>query len=321
MRIQPLLCLIAALAFAGILGPAASSMAGPAQEQARSQIDVNVLQVPLMVSVTDNKGKLITNLTKEDFKIFEDDKLQTIRSFNRDADLPLSIALLVDQSGSIIEHVKFEQAAATDFFFNTIKRRKDRATVIGFDSTVNLLSDESEDGFSDEPERLAEAVRKIKAGGGTAVFDAVYVAVQKKLASEKGDRRKLIILISDGEDTASRLSMTEAVEMAQRHDTAIYTISTNRTSDTKSSAKVKGDSILQKMVDDTGGKAYYPLKLDDLAGDFQKIGEELRSQYVISYAPINQNLDGTYRKIRVELADKTYKVRARPGYWATRGAN
>ena len=154
MRIQPLVCLIAALAFAGIFGPAAPSMAGPAQEQARAQIDVNVLQVPLMVSVTDNKGKLITNLTKEDFKIYEDDKLQTIRSFNRDADLPLSIALLVDQSGSIIEHVKFEQAAATDFFFNTIKRRKDRATVIGFDSTVNLLSDETEDGFSDEPERL-----------------------------------------------------------------------------------------------------------------------------------------------------------------------
>jgi VWFA-related protein len=321
MRIQPLLCLIAALAFAGIFGPAAPLIAGPAQEQARGQIDVNVLQVPLMISVTDNKGKLITNLTKEDFKIYEDEKLQTIRSFNRDADLPLSIALLVDQSGSIIEHVKFEQAAATDFFFNTIKRRKDRATVIGFDSTVNLLSDETEDGFSDEPERLADAVRRIKAGGGTAVFDAVYVAVQKKLAGEKGDRRKLIILITDGEDTASRLSMTEAVEMAQRHDTAIYTISTNRTSDTKTNAKVKGDSILQKMVDDTGGKAYYPLKLDDLAGDFQKIGEELRSQYVISYAPINQNLDGTYRKIRVEMADKKYKVRARPGYWATRGAN
>jgi VWFA-related protein len=308
------------MSLAAVLSSPASSTARP-QDQARGQIDVNVLQVPLMVSVTDNKGKLITSLTRNDFKIYEDDKLQTIRSFGRDADLPLSIALFVDQSGSIIEHVKFEQAAATDFFFNTIKRRKDRATVIGFDSSVSVLSDQTEDGFSDEPERLAEAVRRIKAGGGTAVFDAVYVSVQKMLALEKGDRRRLVILISDGEDTASRLSMTEAVEMAQRHDTAIYTISTNRTSDTKSNAKVKGDDILQKMVDETGGKAYYPLKLDDLAADFQKIGEELRSQYVISYAPINQSLDGTYRKIRVELADKKYKVRTRPGYWATRGAN
>jgi VWFA-related protein len=321
MRFQPWLCLVLVVALAGIFGPPVLSTPRAAQDQARGQIDVNVLQVPLMVSVTDNKGKLITALTKEDFKIYEDDKLQTIRSFSRDADLPLSIALLVDQSGSIIEHVKFEQAAATDFFFNTIKRKKDRATVIGFDSTVNLLSNDTEDGFTDEPERLADAVRRIKAGGGTAVFDAVYVSAQKMLAREKGDRRKLIILISDGEDTASRLSMTEAVEMAQRHDTAIYTISTNRTSDTKSSAKVKGDDVLQKMVDETGGKAYFPLKLDDLAGDFQKIGEELRSQYVISYAPTNQNLDGTYRKIRVEMADKKYKVRTRPGYWATKGAN
>jgi VWFA-related protein len=320
MRVQLLLCLTVALLCAGIFYAQAPSDA-PAQDQARRQIDVNVLQVPLMVSVTDNKGKLITNLTRNDFKIYEDDKLQTIGSFSRDADLPLSIALLVDSSGSIIEHVKFEQAAATDFFFNTIKRKKDRAIVIAFDSTVNVLSDETKDGFSDEPERLADAVRRIKAGGGTAVFDAIYLAVQKKLALEEGDRRKLIILITDGDDTASRLSMTEAVEMAQRHDTAIYTISTNRTSDTKSNSKVKGDDILKQIVDETGGKAYFPLKLDDLAADFQKIGEELRSQYVISYAPINQILDGTYRKIRVEMTDKKYKVRTRPGYWATKGAN
>jgi VWFA-related protein len=321
MRVQLLLCLIVALLFAGSFHAQAPSDAAPVQEQARRQIDVNVLQVPLMVSVTDNKGKLITTLTRNDFKIYEDDKLQTIGSFSRDADLPLSIALLLDSSGSIIEHVKFEQAAATDFFFNTIKRKKDRATVIAFDSTVNVLSDGTPDGFMDEPERLAEAVRRIKAGGGTAVFDAIYLAVQKKLAFEQGDRRKLIILISDGDDTASRLSMTEAIEMAQRHDTAIYTISTNRTSDTKTNSKVKGDDILKQMVEETGGKAYFPLKLDDLAADFQKIGEELRSQYVISYAPVNQILDGTYRKIRIEMSDKKYKVRTRPGYWATKGTN
>jgi Ca-activated chloride channel homolog len=319
MRIQPVLSVTLALAVAGVVYSQAPS-SGQA-EQGRGQIDVNVLQVPLMVSVTDNKGKLITTLTKEDFKVYEDDKLQTIRSFNRDADLPLSIALLVDSSGSIIEQLKFERAAATEFFFNTIKRRKDRATVIGFDSTVSVLSDETADGFSDEPERLSDAVARVKAGGGTAVYDAVYLAVQKKLAHEKGDRRKLVIVITDGDDTASRLSLTEAVEMAQRNDTTIYAISTNRTSDTKSREKVKGDDILQRMVDSTGGKAYFPLKLDDLAADFQKIGDELRSQYILSYAPINQALDGSYRKVRVETADKKYKVRTRPGYWATKGAN
>lgn len=319
MRIRPILSVILALTIAGIVYSQAPS-SDPA-DQARGQIGVNVLQVPLMVSVTDNKGKLVTTLTKEDFKVYEDDKLQTIRSFNRDADLPLSIALLVDGSGSIIQQLKFERAAATEFFFNTIKRRKDRAIVIGFDSTVSVLSDETADGFTDEPEKLSDAVARIKAGGGTAVYDAVFLAVQKKLAYEKGDRRRLVIIITDGEDTASRLSLTEAVEMAQRNDTAIYAISTNRTSDTKSREKVKGDDILQKMVESTGGKAYFPLKLDDLAGDFQKIGDELRSQYIISYAPINQALDGTYRKVRVETADKKYKVRTRPGYWATKGAN
>src|SRR5262245_64302112 len=175
MRIRPVASLGLALAIGGIFYSQAPSSGPP--DQARGQIDVNVLQVPLMVSVTDSKGKLVTSLTKEDFKIYEDDKVQTIRSFNRDADLPLSIALLIDSSGSVIEQLKFERAAATEFFFNTIKRRKDRATVIGFDSTVSVLSDHTADGFSDEPERLSDAVAKIKAGGGTAVYDAIYLAV------------------------------------------------------------------------------------------------------------------------------------------------
>ena len=287
--------------------------------QNSARIDVTVLNVPLMVSVADNRGKLITNLVKEDFRIFEDDKPQAIRNFVRETDLPLSIALLVDSSGSVIEHIKFEQAAAIDFFFNTMKRRKDRAIVVGFDSVPRILSDFTADGFTDEPEKLAEAVRKIKAGGGTAVYDAVYGAVQQKLAREHGERRKLLILISDGDDTASKKSLTEALEMAQRHDTTIYAISTNKTSDTKSRAKVQGDDVIKKLVVETGGKAYFPLKLDDLASDFQKIGEELRSQYVISYAPVNQALDGTYRKVRVELVNKKHTVRTRLGYFASRG--
>ena len=138
-----------------------------------------------MVSVTDNKGKLITNLTKNDFRIFEDDKPQTIKSFTRDTDLPLSIALLVDASGSVIDQLKFERAAATDFFFNTVKRKKDRAAVVAFDSVISILSNRDSDGFYDEPERLAEAVQKIKAGGGTAVYDAVYASVQKMLPRKR----------------------------------------------------------------------------------------------------------------------------------------
>jgi VWFA-related protein len=290
----------------------------PQDRQTRGQIITTVVDVPLMVSVADNKGKLITTLTKNDFKIYEDDKLQTIKSFNRDTDLPLSIALLIDASGSVIEQLKFERAAATDFFFNTVKRKKDRAAVVAFDSIISILSNGTSDGFYDDPERLADAVKKIKAGGGTAVYDAVYASVQKMLAKETGERRKLIILISDGDDTASKLSQTESIEMAQRHDVTIYAISTNRTQDTRSREKTQGDSVIQKMVDETGGKAYFPLKLDDLAVDFQRIGDELRSQYVIAYTPTNPSLDGTYREVRVEMADKKYKARTRRGYFASK---
>lgn len=290
----------------------------PQDRQDRTQIITTVVDVPLMVSVVDNKGKLVTNLTRNDFKIFEDDKPQTIKSFTRDTDLPLSIALLIDASGSVIEQLKFERAAATDFFFNTVKRRKDRAAVIAFDSVISILSNGTADGFYDDPERLADAVKKIKAGGGTAVYDAVYASVLKMLSKETGERRKMIILISDGDDTASKLSQTESIEMAQRHDVTIYAISTNRTQDTKSREKTQGDAAIQKMVDETGGKAYFPLKLDDLAVDFQRIGEELRSQYVIAYTPTNANLDGTYREVRVEMADKKYKARTRRGYFASK---
>ena len=318
MRTRIILGITGVVSLAGLL-----AAQGPSQDSegraTRGQIDVNVLNVPLMVSVTDNKGKNITNLVRDDFRIFEDDKSQTIRTFARETDLPLSIALLVDSSGSVIEHIKFEQAAAIDFFFNTMKRKKDRAIVIGFDSVPRILSDSTHDGFTDEPEKLADAVRKIRAGGGTAVYDAVYGAVQQKLSREDGERRKLLILISDGDDTSSKKSLTEALEMAQRHDTTIYAISTNKTSDTKSREKVRGDDVIQKLVDETGGKAYFPLKLDDLASDFQRIGDELRSQYVISYAPIKQDLDGTYRKVRIEITNKRYTVRTRQGYFATRG--
>jgi Ca-activated chloride channel family protein len=310
MRTRIILGFVVVVSLAGMLCPPIQGQQGRG-----TQIDINVVSVPLMVSVTDDKGKLITNLKKEDFKVYEDGKLQTIRSFTKESDLPLSIALLVDSSGSVIDKLKFEKDAASNFFFSTIKRRKDRAAVISFNSDVRLLTDDTPDGFSDQPERLSEALRKIQAVGETAVFDAIYKATSSKLAHEQGERRRLIVLISDGEDTASKFSQAEALEMAQRHDVTIYAISTNKTSDLKSRAQQRGDDVIQLLADETGGRAYFPLKLDDLAADFQKIGEELRSQYVLSYTPSNSEQDGTYRKIRVEMVNDKYKPRARKGYF------
>jgi VWFA-related protein len=310
MRIRYLVWCVALVAFAAAVYPQEQNPAGRQQDK----VVVDVVQVPLLVSVADNRGRLITTLKKEDFRIYEDDRLQTIDTFASETNLPLSIALLIDSSGSVIDKLRFEQDAATDFFFNTLKRGKDRGIVIEFNSVARDLTD----GFTDNLENLAEALKKIKAGGSTAIHDAVYLAVGSRLSKEDGDRRRLIVVISDGDDTASRYSQLEALEMAQKNDIAIYAISTNRTSDLKRSDQVRGDDILKRMVEETGGKVYFPLKLEDLTEEFEKIGDELRSQYVIYYTPTNGVMDGTYRRIRVEMSNNRYKATTRRGYYATK---
>ena len=280
--------------------------------QTPTRLEVNVVQVPLLVTVTDSKGALITTLNKESFKLYEGNRLQKIDSFSRDSDLPLSIALLIDQSSSAIDQIEFERAAAMEFFNNTVKRGKDRALVIGFASDAELLVD-----FTDDPQKFSAGLQKLSAGGGTAVYDTLFLAANDRLSREDGERRKLIILISDGDDTASRYSLAHALTTVQKNDVIIYAISINRTGDSKSADRDRGDKAIKQMVDETGGRAYFPTKLSDLAGEFRKIEQELRSQYALSYTPVNP-FDGTYRKLRVEMVDRKHKARTRAGYIATK---
>jgi Ca-activated chloride channel family protein len=193
-----------------------------------------------------------------------------------------------------------------------VKRRVDRAHVVYFNAAVfKILED-----FSDEPEVLANAVRKITAGGGTAVHDAVHDSAKGLLAKEDSERRKVIILISDGGDTQSRLMHSDALEAAQKNDVVIYAISTNKLADTRKQEDLRGDDFLKKYVEETGGKVYFPLRLRDLDAEFAKIGEELRSQYVLYYQPTNSRQDGTRRAIRVEMTDGKYKAKTRKEYYA-----
>ena len=277
-----------------------------------AQIQVNVVQVPLLVTVTDSKGQLTTVLKKEDFRIFEDQKPQKIDAFSRELDLPLSIALLVDTSASVNTQLEFERTAAKDFFSKIVKPRKDRVTIIGFNADPRLMTD-----FTDDLEKLSAGLSKLEADGGTGVYDAIYKTSEKKLASETGARRKVIILISDGYDTASAYSLAEATEMAQKHDVVIYAISVNRITDSKGEEKSEGDKAIRHLVTETGGKAYYPTRLTDLGQEFQKIEEELRSQYLLSYTPTGP-FNGAYRKVRVELTDRKYTAHTRAGYYATK---
>jgi Ca-activated chloride channel homolog len=279
--------------------------ARPADDQTLS---VNVDLVNILFTVADRKGKFVTNLKKEDFRVFEDERGQTITNFSSETDLPLTIALLVDTSGSIRDKLRFEQEAATEFFYSTIQRNKDKALIISFDSGVDLLQD-----FTDNAEKLADAVRKIRAGGGTSLYDAIYLAVTQKLAGQEG--RRIVILITDGDDNSSRVSLTETLEAAQKNDVTIYAISTNSTAYFGSKEQERGDKTLKKFADETGGKPFFPLKIQDLASSFLDIHDELRSQYQIGYRTTNNKLDGTFRRIRVDVADKRFKARARAGYY------
>src|SRR5262249_42797684 len=185
--------------------PRPPNQAAPSASGDDQTLSVNVDLVNILFTVADRKGKFVTNLKKEDFKVFEDERLQSITNFSSESDLPLTIALLVDTSGSIRDKLKFEEEAAIEFFYSTLQRGKDKALLMSFDSGVDLIQD-----FTDDPEKLATEIRKIRAGGGTSLYDAIYLAVNKKLSTQTGPGRRVVILITDGDDNSSRISLTEA---------------------------------------------------------------------------------------------------------------
>jgi Ca-activated chloride channel family protein len=285
----------------------------PPRPDLSQTLTVTVDLVNILFTVADKKGKFITNLKKEDFRVFEDNRPQIVTNFSSESDLPLTIALLVDVSGSIRDKLRFEQEAAIEFFYSTLQRGKDKALVIAFDSAPEVLQE-----FTDNPETLANAVRKIRAGGGTALYDAIYLAVDRKLAGQSG--RKVLIVISDGDDNSSRLSLTETLESAQQNNVTIYGISTNSAAYFGSKEQDRGDKTLRRFSEETGGKPFYPLKIQDLANSFTDIHQELRSQYTIGYRSTNAKEDGTFRRVRIDAANKDYKTRHRSGYYMPKAA-
>jgi Ca-activated chloride channel homolog len=299
-------------------------------QQAPPTITRVVNLVDVLFTVLDRRNKLVPSLEKDDFKISDDKTPQSIRYFSRQTDLPLRIGLLMDTSNSIRDRIKFEQDAATSFLFSVIRRTKDQAFVMTFDDEPSVLQ-----AFTDDAGRLRDEIVKTRAGGGTAVFDAIYAACDKELSHPPrppGDQpdvvRRVMIVISDGDDNLSTHTRAEAIEMAQRYSVVIYTISTSTqwiqlsqtNPDKLADRKVHltdGDRILQDLAEETGGRAFFPYHVDDLDQSFQDIGDELRNQYSIAYIPTNSNLDGHYHRIKIEVPDhKGYQVRARRGYYA-----
>ena len=308
--------------------PASSGQEGNQQGGQTFRREVNLVDV--LFTVLNRRNKLVPDLGESDFKVFDEGKPQEIRYFSKQTDLPLRIGMLLDTSNSIRDRLKFEQDASVSFLFSVLRRNKDEAFVMTFDDEPQILQP-----FTSDTGALRDEIVGTRAGGGTAIYDAIYEACSKQLnhpPRPPGDQpdvvRRVMILISDGEDNLSTRTRAEAIELAQRTSVVIYTISTstqwvsleetnpNKTSDRKYHL-TEGDKILQDLADETGGRAFFPYHVDDLDQSFQDIGDELRNQYSIAYQPANYVLDGRYHKIRVEVPDhKGYQVRARRGYFA-----
>ena len=274
-------------------------------------ITKNVSEVNLVFTVTDKRGRFVKDLKKDDFKVLDDKKPPTsISNFGSETNLPLRVGLLVDASNSIRDRFRFEQDAAIEFLNQIVRPRFDRAFVIGFDTTAEVTQD-----FTDSSEKLSRGVRSLRPGGGTAFYDAVYFACRDKLmkTQEQVATRRAIIVLTDGEDNQSRVTREEAIEMAQRAEVVIYPISTN-----VSGVKSKGDKVLERMAEATGGRAFFPFKIEDVANAFSEVQDELRSQYLLSYKPADFLSDGRYRSIDIIADKKNLKVRSRKGYYAPR---
>jgi len=324
-----LLCLLIAIEAPLARAQQPSSQDQSDQDQPTATLKVNVDVVQLFFNVKDKKGGLIPNLTRNDFQVSEDGKPQTIKYFAAESNLPLTLGILIDSSGSQQNVLEMEKEVG-GAFLNDILRPKDEAFVISFDVDVDLLQD-----FTSSVHLLKEALNsaKINIGGGSAggipgmgggpvpvsnprgtlLYDAVYLASHDELAHEVG--RKAMILLTDGEDQGSQLNIKDAVEAAQKSDSIVYVLLCADRG-FYGFGGYSGEGEMKKMTQETGGRVInVGNKLDKLRDAFDQIANELRSQYSIGYVPTNRAKDGTFRKVEIRTKDG-YKVQARSGYYA-----
>jgi VWFA-related protein len=328
------LCAIPAVARQAAQAPGPKSSAAGSHPQApvapanEPPIRVTTGLVHLVVTVTDKHHRLVTDLDRSDFKISENGVPQDIRFFGRETNLPLRIAVLLDTSNSIRPRLQFEKDAAVNFLDDVIRRGKDMAFLVTFDNEPQIIQD-----YTDQLYLLTSAVQDQRAGGGTALNDAIYMAARKLekaplMRGQNSDLRRVLVVISDGDDDLSDHAFSDAVEEAIRSEAVIYTVSTNTdwlaidNPDKPTKYNMDpGDNVLKDLAEQTGGRAFFPYSVDDLAESFANIGTELRSQYFIAYAPTNPPVAGQYRKIQVRTDRKGLIIRTRKGYYAIGPAN
>jgi len=325
--------------------PAAAQAAPPGSEKT-IPVRVNVVNVP--VTVLDKHGLPVIDLTQKDFQILEDGKPQAIKYFFRGTRPPLRIGLILDTSNSARRQFQFEKEAAGEFVFNMLQGRssKNQMFLQTFDASSSIIQD-----FTNDPETLNEKILALKAGGGKALYDAIYFACKEKMFNSglPADNRRVLVVVSDGQDAESQHTLEEALSMAHKSETVIYTLG-----NAAYGYANEGDKVLKEMAEATGGAALFPQgktpgtdldvgylshgqigdtsqnkglgastgiysteRLMQLADSLEHISRELTEQYNVGYSPINDKIDGTYRAIQVVVLRRGVEVRSKPGYFAS----
>ncbi len=314
--------LLAVTASIAIIHAVYFAQEAPSQKEEVLHVSTNLVN---LYAVVRDKNRPVTGLTKEDFEVTEDDKPQTISLFSRETDTPLTLGILVDTSPSQVHVLGVEQREAK-VFLDQVLTKKDLAYVLHFDFEVELLQD-----LSNNRRLLGQAIDStvvnggpptMTAGpfpssrsGGTNLHDAVYLSARELLRNEVG--RKVIILLTDGEDTGSSKTLNEALEAAQRADVIVYSVAViDRQFYFARAFGFGGDSVLKRYGEQTGGRVIQVNRVEDTAAAFREIAEELRTQYALGYYSTNTRRDGTFRKIQVKVKDHNLKVSARRGYYA-----
>jgi VWFA-related protein len=294
--------------------PTTPAAQAPAQSGEQSDVNaptirINANEVSLIFTVTDRHGHYNPNLQQSDFALLDDQKAPAhVNSFHQQINLPLRVGIVIDASTSIRSRFQFEQQSATEFLLEVLKAKSDRAFVMGFDVTPTVTQD-----WTNNVDALETGVNRLRPGGGTALFDAVYTACRDKLLDARGQEpvRKAIVLLSDGDDNQSRVRPDEVIKECERAETIIYAISTNWTP-----SRGKGDKVLTDMAESTGGQVFFPPSVEEMSTSFKNIEEELRSQYALTYTPADFKYDGSFRSIYLYCNDRRYVVRAKKGYFA-----
>ena len=291
--------------------PATTSTQQPAQQRDDPAQRLGVLNVRLPISVKRDK-KFVEGLTINNFEVYEDGTRQQIERFTSPSMLPLRIGLLIDTSNSVKLKLPFEKDAAEDFVATvTTFKRKDQVLVASFDSDVELHQD-----LTDNLQPLVESIRKLKAGGYTKLYDGVYRVIEEKMASmQSSEARRIVVVVSDGEDTASEHTLRQTIEMAQQYDVTVFGISTkNFKGITSGQVENSDDKELRRLCEDTGGQLFLPSEKVELYKAFSQVRDDLRLEYVLFYTPTNQTKSGKKREIKVKLVAADGQLHHKRGY-------